>query len=100
MIRIIDKLNKDQRNLIFEILKLIELSVEDINVYLVNKLQKYIKKGKLYNNVQYDYVCCSYPEGMGDKAVLLKKDDIEKIKFVGFQDNRFVELKKSLGVES
>lgn len=60
----------------------------------------YIKKGKLYNNVQYDYVCCSYPEGMGDKAVLLKKDDIEKIKFVGFQDNRFVELKKSLGVES
>ena len=33
-------------NFNFEILKLIELSVEDINVYLVNKLQNYIKKGK------------------------------------------------------
>lgn len=60
----------------------------------------YIKKGKLINNIQYDYVCCSYPDGMGENAILIKREDVDNVKFIGFQDNRFVELKKNLGVDS
>lgn len=60
----------------------------------------YIKKGKLINNIQYDYACCSYPDGIGENAILIKREDVDNVKFIGFQDNRFVELKKNLGVDS
>ena len=56
----------------------------------------YIKKGKKINNESYDYVCCEYPIGVQEKAGLIKKEDIARIKFIGYQDNRFVQLKEEL----
>lgn len=72
------------------------VTVKNVDVMICS----YIKKGKLINNTQYDYVCCSYPNGMNDNAILIKRDDVDRIKFIGFQDKRFVELKKNLGVDS
>ena len=56
----------------------------------------YIPKGALINNEQFDYACCLYPYGMSKDAILIKKDQIQRIKFVGFQDERFVELKNNM----
>jgi len=60
----------------------------------------YFQKGAKVNDQEFDYACCLYPVGMGPDALLIKKEQIEKIKFVGFQDLRFVELKKKLGEEN
>ena len=57
----------------------------------------YLKKGAKINNDEFDYACCLYPTGMGQDAILVKKEQIEKVVFIGFQDLRFVELKKQLG---
>ncbi len=56
----------------------------------------YINKGSLINNEQYDYACCLYPNGMSKDAILIKKEQIQRVKFVGFQDGRFVEFKNKL----
>lgn len=56
----------------------------------------YIKKGAKIEGQEYDYVCCLYPSGLQEKAILTKKEDIERVKFIGFQDNRFVEYKKQM----
>ena len=60
----------------------------------------YFQKGAKINNEEYDYACCLYPTGMGPDALLVKKEQIEKVKFIGFQDLRFVELKKTLGEDN
>lgn len=57
----------------------------------------YVKKGKLINNIQYDYVCCHYPIGIEEQAILTKKEDITNIKFIGYQDNNFDTFKKEYG---
>lgn len=56
----------------------------------------YVNKGALINNDHFDYACCLYPNGMSKDAILLKKEQIQKVKFVGFQDGRFVELKRQM----
>lgn len=56
----------------------------------------YMKKDALVNNEHYDYACCLYPYGMSKEAILIRKDAIKRIKFIGFQDGRFVEFKKEL----
>ena len=60
----------------------------------------YIPKGALINNEQFDYACCLYPTGMAKDAILIKNEQIRKVKFVGFQDGRFVELKNKLREEN
>ncbi len=56
----------------------------------------YINKGTLISNEQFDYACCLYPTGVSKDAILIKKEQIQKVKFIGFQDGRFVELKNKL----
>ena len=56
----------------------------------------YMKKDALIEGKSYDYACCLYPNGLGKNAILIKKEQISKVKFIGFQDGRFVELKKKL----
>lgn len=57
----------------------------------------YFNKDAKINGEKYDYACCLYPFGMSKEAILIKKDQIERIKFIGFQDNRFVEFRKKMG---
>lgn len=56
----------------------------------------YLKKDVLVDGNSYDYACCLYPFGLKKEAILIKKKQISRIRFVGFQDPRFVELKKKL----
>lgn len=56
----------------------------------------YFQKDALINNEKYDYACCLYPSGMGKEAILVKKEQIEKLVFVGFQDSRFVDFKEKM----
>ena len=60
----------------------------------------YIPRGSLINNEQFDYACCLYPTGISKDAILIKKEQIQKVKFIGFQDGRFVELKNKLREEN
>ena len=53
----------------------------------------YFKKDAEYNGKKYDYACCQYPNGLGKEAALVKKEDIIRVKFIGFQDGKFVEFK-------
>lgn len=54
------------------------------------------------NNKMYDYSACLYPEGMinSEGTALFNHDQIEKIYFIGYQDNEndlFMErLKKTI----
>lgn len=56
----------------------------------------YFKKDAIINNKRFDYACCLYPTGLDEKAILISKDQIEKILFIGFQDSRFTELKEKM----
>ena len=53
----------------------------------------YFKPDAVFNNETYDYACCLYPSGMGETSILIKKESIQLVKFIGFQDNRFLEMK-------
>ena len=59
----------------------------------LNKLNKLI-------SLYFDYACCLYPVGLSKEAILVKKDQIRRVKFIGFQDSRFVDLKKELVKEN
>ena len=56
----------------------------------------YFKKDALYNGERYDYACCMYPTGVGPNTILVNKEKIEKVIFIGFQDERFAKLKEEL----
>ena len=43
-----------------------------------------------------DYVCCVYPFGLDKNSILIKTEQIDRVIFIGFQDNRFVELKNKM----
>ena len=54
----------------------------------------YLKKDALVQGKHYDYVCCLYPNGVQEESVLIQKEQIQKIIFIGFQDARFEMMKK------
>lgn len=56
----------------------------------------YFDHSKDYNQDKYDYICTLYPIGLNENVVMVKRENIDIVKFVGFQDSRFVELKKEL----
>jgi len=56
----------------------------------------YLKKDAVINNETYDYVCCVYPFGLDKNSILIKTEQIDRVIFIGFQDNRFVELKNKM----
>jgi len=56
----------------------------------------YLKKDANVNNEHYDYACCIYPTGLAKDSILIKKEQIQKIIFIGYQDERFVELKNNM----
>ena len=60
--------------------------------YLNNKL--------MIDNDHYDYCGCLYPFGFQKDAILIKKSQITRVKFIGFQDLRFAKLKKDLEKEN
>ncbi len=53
----------------------------------------YVKKGKLIEGKPYDYMCCVYPQGMGPDSIFITKNQIEKVKFIGYQDGIFSKFK-------
>ena len=56
----------------------------------------YFKSNAEYNGEKYDYACCLYPSGLGEDIALIKKKNIDKVIFIGFQDGRFVKYKEQL----
>lgn len=56
----------------------------------------YVIKGSLIEGEQYDYACCKYPGGLSKDAVLVKKSQIKRVKFIGYQDDTFFEMKASM----
>lgn len=50
----------------------------------------YVNKNKKIEDDYYDYFCCIYPTGVNGKdSILVKKEKIEKIIFIGYQDSKF-----------
>ena len=66
------------------------------NVYLM--IYGYVNSKKIIENDYYDYFCCIYPAGInGKNSILVKKEKIEKVIFIGYQDSaydKFIELLK------
>ncbi len=56
----------------------------------------YIKKDAIVNGDHYDYACCLYPQGVSNDAILIKKEQIEKILFIGYQGATFEQFKVDL----
>ena len=54
----------------------------------------YLDPRKEIQNEHYDYACCLYPNGMGNDTILVKKNQIQRVRFIGFQDERFEMMKK------
>lgn len=56
----------------------------------------YANSKKMLDNEYYDYICCIYPAGINGKdSILVNKDKIEKVVFIGYQDaklGQFLEL--------
>lgn len=57
---------------------------------------QYIPNGKLIDGVQYDYACCLYPTGIGEKSILIKKTDIDIVTFIGYKNDSFSKFKEIL----
>ena len=43
-----------------------------------------------------DYVCCLYPNGVGKESYLIEKKEIDNVLFLGFRDNKYIELKEEM----
>lgn len=56
----------------------------------------YLNKDAVIENDHFDYACCLYPSGMSDKAILVKKSQITRINFIGYQNGKFLAYKKQL----
>ena len=78
------------KNGILPIGSIIRVNNEDLMIC------SYFKKDTLYNGERYDYVCCKYPKGISADSILVRKDVIQKVIFIGFQDERFRLLKEEL----
>ncbi|MBR2827865.1 MAG: DUF4176 domain-containing protein [Bacilli bacterium] len=60
----------------------------------------YLNPKLAINNDYFDYACCLYPNGMSNETIVVKKEDIERIKFIGFQDARFEKMKELMEKEN
>ncbi len=73
------------------------IKMQDSDLYLM--IYGYVDSNKKIENDFYDYFCCIYPAGInGKNSILVKKDKIEKVIFIGYQDSnfeRFIELLKN-----
>ena len=56
----------------------------------------YFKKDSSFKGEKYDYACCKYPMGLGTEMALVKKEQIQQVKFIGYQDGHFIEFKKKV----
>lgn len=56
----------------------------------------YLLKKEKINDDYYDYVCCLYPIGMTSEVILIKMENIDKVKFIGYQNQEFFNLKSKL----
>ena len=64
------------------------IKMQNSDVYLM--ICGYVDKNKKIENDYYDYFCCIYPAGINGKdSILVKKEKIEKIIFIGYQDSKF-----------
>ena len=54
----------------------------------------YIKDDALIEGKHFDYLCCLYPVGLTKDSLLVNKQDIERVKFIGYQSPDFNKLKE------
>ena len=74
------------------------IKMQEGEVYLM--VCGYVDKKKLIENDHYDYFCCIYPAGVNGKdTILVQREKIEKVIFIGYQDNTFVKLAEMLEKE-
>lgn len=70
------------------------VKAKNSDLYLM--IYGYADSSKKIENDYFDYFCCIYPFGVNGKdSILLKKEKIEKVIFIGYQDlkfEKFVEL--------
>lgn len=71
------------------------IKMHDNDLYFM--IYGYVDKNKKIENDIYDYICCIYPTGIdGKNSILVKKEKIEKVIFIGYQDSKFSEFVKLL----
>jgi len=64
------------------------IKVQKSDVYLM--IYGYVNSKKKIENDYYDYFCCIYPAGINGKdSILVKKEKIDKVIFIGYQDTKF-----------
>ena len=67
------------------------IKIYNSDLYLM--IYGYVDKNKKIENDYYDYFCCIYPTGIdGKNSILVKKEKIEKVIFIGYQDAKFANL--------
>ncbi|MBW6411939.1 DUF4176 domain-containing protein [Clostridium weizhouense] len=71
------------------------LKDSDKKLMIVGRLQKQVGDEK---EIGYDYSACLYPEGnlRPDSLFLFNNEQIERIYFIGFQDEEELEFNKKL----
>lgn len=57
----------------------------------------YFKENVTINNQKYDYACCIYPDGLGKNAIIVKKEEVQKVIFIGYHNAKFNALKEKMG---
>lgn len=61
------------------------IKMPDNDIYFM--ICGYANSKKMVDNEYYDYICCIYPAGVNGKdSILVNKDKIEKVIFIGYQD--------------
>lgn len=64
------------------------IKVHDSDLYFM--INGYVDRNKKIEDEYFDYFCCIYPMGIdGTNSVLVNKDKIEKVIFIGYQDDKF-----------
>ncbi len=64
------------------------IKMKDNDLYFM--IYGYVDKNKEIEENYYDYFCCIYPTGINGKdSILIQKDKIEKVIFIGYQDSKF-----------
>lgn len=56
----------------------------------------YLKNDALIEGKHFDYICCLYPIGLTKDVILVNKENIKRIKFIGYQSPDFIKLKETL----